>query len=357
MDPVVATVAWIIVELTLDFHGSDAGSTPDKGLDPMSQHFLLSPDARGLSIGQVLRLTGVEAFAVFQRVRFADNGGEPFCPRCGCAEVYTLSETPIRWKCVACHRKFSVTSGTIFHSRKLAIRDYLGVIALFCNGVKGTSALQMSRDMNINPKSAFVLLHKLREAMGATVHAGEELAGTVEVDGAYFGGHVQPANRKADRADRRLAEEQTGKRQVVVIARERRGRAMPFIVPRESAGVPFIRQHVASRTTVHADESAAWDVLHASFPMLRVNHSVEYKSEEGACTNQAESFFSRLRRSEMGVHHRISGHLLQAYADECAWRENNRRRSNGDHWNLITGAALAAPKSARWAGYWHRSAA
>src|SRR4029077_11504247 len=129
----------------------------------------------------------------------------------GCFKTYTLAETPVRWKCAGCRRKFSVTSGTIFHSRKLTIRDYLAVIALFANGVKGTSSLQMSRDMNINPKSAFVLLHKLREAMGATIHDGEELSGTVEIDGAYFGGNVRQENRKADRADRRLAEEQTGK--------------------------------------------------------------------------------------------------------------------------------------------------
>jgi hypothetical protein len=86
--------------------------------------------------------------------------------------------------------RFSVTSGTIFHSRKLAIRDYLAVIALFAKGVKGTSALHMSRDMNINPKSTFVLLHKLREAMGATVQTGNELTDTVEIDGvprAVFG--------------------------------------------------------------------------------------------------------------------------------------------------------------------------
>ena len=78
--------------------------------------------------------------------------------------------------------------GTIFHSRKLAIRDYLAVIALFCNGVKGTSALQMSRDMNINPKSAFVLLHKLREAMGAD-RSGRLTSwpATIEIDGAYVG--------------------------------------------------------------------------------------------------------------------------------------------------------------------------
>jgi hypothetical protein len=109
----------------------------------------------------------------------------PSRPHCDCATVYTLSETPIRWKCAACRRKFSVTSGTIFHSRKLAIRDYLAAIAVFCNGGEGVAALRLSRDMSINPKSAFVLLHKLREAMGATLDDGE-LAGTVGVDGAYF---------------------------------------------------------------------------------------------------------------------------------------------------------------------------
>lgn len=322
------------------------------------QHFLLSPAARGLSIAQVFRLSDADAFNTFKRIRFAANGGEPYCPRCGCVDAYTLNETPIRWKCAACRRKFSVSSGTAFHSRKLAIRDYLGVIALFCNGVKGTSALQMSRDMNINPKSAFVLLHKLREAMGASVHGGEELGGSdsqVEIDGAYFHQGPKPANRKEDRPDRRGVE--NPRRRVVVVARERQGRAMAWVVNREADGVYPIRQHVASGTEVHADEAAGWNILHASYPMKRVNHSVEYKSEDGACTNQAESFFARLRRSEMGIHHRISGELLQAYADECAWRENNRRRSNGEHWNLITAASLAAPKSARWAGYWHRSAA
>jgi hypothetical protein len=119
----------------------------------------------------------------------------------------------------------------------------------------------------------------------------------------------------------------------------------------------MIRANIASGTTVHADEAGGWDILHASYPMMRVNHSVEYKSEDGASTNWAESYFSRLRRSEFGIHHRISGHRLQAYADEMAWRENHRRQPNGTHWNLITAAALAHPKSEIWAGYWHRSAA
>lgn len=323
----------------------------------MAQHFLLSPAARTLSLKAIMRMDDAEAFGVFQRVRFADNGGEPFCPRCGAVKVYALAETPIRWQCAACRKRFSVTSGTLFHSRKLAIREYLAVIALFTGGVKGVAALRMARDMNINPKSAFVMLHKLREAMGAEVHAVAEIGGSgsqVEVDGAYVGGTHRPENRKEDRPNRRGVE--NPKRRVVAVARERRGRAMPWVVDREADAVSLIRQHVATGTEVHADDAAGWNILHASYDTRRVNHSVEYVAEDGANVNQAESFFSRLRRAEFGIHHRISGQHLQQYANECAWRENNRRQSNGAQWDRITAAALSQPKSQTWAGYWRRSA-
>jgi transposase-like protein len=315
-------------------------------------HFLNTPAARSLSIAQVLRLSDEEAFETFRRLRFAVNDGKPFCPHCGVLKVYALAETPIRWKCSGCRRKFSVTSGTLFHSRKLVIRDYLAVIALFVNGVKGVAALRMARDMNINPKSAFVLLHKLREAMGAALGA-DELAGEVEIDGAYFGSRMRPENRRADRRQQRRDE-----RQVVVVARERGlGQTRAWVVGRESDAVQPIRGAVASGTEIHADESGAWNILHASYLMKRVNHSTEFKSEDGGCTNQAESYFSRLRRAEFGIHHRISGHLLQAYANECAWREDNRRVANGTQWRWVIGAALRNPKSERWAGYWHRERA
>src|SRR3954451_6413794 len=89
---------------------------------PVMTHFLNTPAARSLSIAQVLRLSDEEAFAVFQQVRFAANDGSPYCPHCGVTKVYTLNEPGMqtRWKCAACRKKFSVTSGTIFHSRKLA---------------------------------------------------------------------------------------------------------------------------------------------------------------------------------------------------------------------------------------------
>jgi transposase-like protein len=317
----------------------------------MAQHFLLSARARTLSLASILRMSDDEAHARFVAIRFADNGGEPFCPRCECTAVYAYAARRI-WKCQRCNRQFSVTSGTIFASHKLSIRDYLAAICIFVNAVKGVSALQLGRDLDVQYKTAFVLAHKLREAIGDSQCQGE-LSGVVEVDGAYFGGHVRQENEKAERKDRRLAEEQTGKRQSVVVARERGGRTLPVVVAREADAVPFIRQHVQPGTTVHADEAGGWDRLHAHYEMRRINHSISY-SRDGACTNQAESFFSRLRRAELGQHHHISGKYLIAYAAEMAWKEDSRRVPNGTQHEAVTGAALAHPVSRTWAGYWQR---
>jgi transposase-like protein len=292
-----------------------------------------------------------EAHARFVAIRFADNGGAAFCPRCECTAVYSYTARKI-WKCKACSHQFSVTSGTIFASRKLPIRDYLAAIALFVNAVKGVSALQLGRDLDVQYKTAFVMAHKLREAMTAQ-QATSGLSGTVEVDGAYFGGHAKQANVKADRVDRRKA--QNDKRQSVIVARERAGRTVAFVAANESQGAAVIRGVVKAGAVVHADEAASWDSLHAHYEMRRINHSVAY-SLDGACTNQAESFFSRLRRAEIGQHHHISGKYLGFYAAEMAWREDRRRMDNGAQHVAATGAALAHPKSAVWAGYWQRAA-
>src|SRR6202045_191610 len=220
----------------------------------MTQHFLLSATARSLSLATVARMSDEEAREAFKAIRWSDNKGAPFCPKCGCASVYAYKYRQL-WDCKSCRHQSSPKSGPFFPSRKLPVRDYLLAIAIFVNGAKGHSALQLSRDLNVQYKTAFVLAHKLREALGAVVHSGPELSGVVHVDGMYTGGHKKPENRKADRTDRRLAEEQTGKRQVVVVIREVMGRTVPFVVPRESAALPLIRQHVASGTIINADEA------------------------------------------------------------------------------------------------------
>lgn len=317
----------------------------------MAQHFLLSAKARTLSLAQVMRLTDDQAFETFKAIRWADNAGEAYCPKCGCVAVYQFKSRRI-FKCKGCEAQFSVTSGTIFSGRKMDLRDLLAAIAIFVNGAKGISALQLSRDLDCQYKTAFVLAHKLREAMAAETKSAT-LKGHVEVDGAYFGGYVKPENRKEDRKDLRLSENRSGKRQVVVVMRERGGRTLPFVFGSEAQSVPTIRARVESGTVVYADESSAWDGLHVSYDTKRVNHSVTFKDED-ACTNQAESFFSRLRRAEIGTHHHISNKYLGAYANEMAWREDNRRVANGSLYQAVVAATMSHPVSRQWKGYWQR---
>jgi len=326
----------------------------------VAQHFRLSAASRLLNPGKVTRMSDRGAENVFLRLRWPQTDGKPVCPHCGCQSCYDCrrSADQPRWRCKACRADFSVTSGTLFAWHKLPLKTYLMAIAVFCNEVKGKSMLAFSRDLGVQYKTAFVLAHKLREAMASSTKAlrigGEGC--TAEVDGAYFGGHVRPENLAADRIDRRLAENQSGKRQVVVAMRERGGRTLAQVFPAEADGVAAIRRRIAKGTVIHADESPAWNVLHAGFAMQRINHQVGF-SVDGACTNGAESYFSRLRRGELGHHHHIAGPYLVRYAQEAAWREDLRRVSNGDQVYSVVGLAMRCKPSVDFCGYWQRAQA
>ena len=225
------------------------------------------------------------------------------------------------------------------------MRDYLAAIAIFENAVKGIPALQLGRDLDVQYKTAFVLAHKLRETTAAEQTA-EQLSGVV---GAYLGRRVKQENIEAERTDRRL--EVPAKRQSVVVARQRDGKTQTFVVAKESDAVALIRSVVAPGSIVHVDEAGGWDMLHAHYEMHRINHSVAC-SLDGACTDQAESYFSRLRRVEIGQHHHTSGKYLAAYAVEMAWREDNRWMANGALDRAATAAALTYPVSRQWKVYW-----
>jgi transposase-like protein len=326
----------------------------------MAAHFLLSAAARSLSPAKVMGMSEVEAENVFARLRWPQTDGKPVCPTCDCQVCYDCRRSPdrARWRCKACRADFSVTSGTLFAWHKLPLRTYLMAIAVFCNEVKGKSMLAFARDIDVQYKTAFVLAHKLREAMAASTKA-MRIGGdgrTAEVDGAYFGGYLRPENLAADRIDRRLSEHQSGKRRVVVAMRERGGRTLAQVFTTEADAAAVIRQRVAKGTTVHADESPAWNTLHASFAMQRINHQDGF-SIDGACTNGAESYFSRLRRGELGHHHHIAGPYLVRYAQEAAWRDDLRRVSNGDQVFGVGRLAMRCRPSVDFCDYWQRAQA
>jgi hypothetical protein len=167
---------------------------------------------------------------------------------------------------------------------------------------------------------------------------------------------VKPANHLENRRDRRLAENQNGKRQVVVVMRERGGSTLPAVFKSESAALGWITSRVAPTTRLMADEASSWNDLHASFDVSRIDHSKMYSTGAGVYMNGAEEFFSRMRRAEIG-HHHIAGTYLVRYAQESAWREDHRRADNGRQVQGVMRLAMACRPSVDWCGYWQRARA
>jgi hypothetical protein len=228
-------------------------------------------------------------------------------------------------------------------------------IAIFCNEVKGKSMLAMSRDLGVQYKTSFVLAHKMREAMATEVRT-QPIGGEgkrAEIDGGYFGGYVKPANRR----DRRLRQHQSGKRKVVVVIRERDGRTLPGVFHSEVEALAFIRRQVPRGTELYADEASAWNALHARYTLHRINHEEAYSlgGEYEINTNSAESFFSRMRRGEIGHHHHVAGPYLIRFAQEAAWREDHRKDPNGFQVDRVVALAMRNKPSVDFCGYWQRS--
>lgn len=319
------------------------------------QHYLLSAEARSLSLMQIMRLSDDEAFSMFKSARW--NDGEPRCPRCNHKEHYWIG-TRKQWRCKDCGHSFSVTSGTIFANHKMPLRNYLAAIAIYSNAAKGMSALQLSRDLDCQYKTAFVLAHKLRESLLDDMP--QELDGEVEMDAAYVNGHVRPANHIYNRVDRRLKRNQDPMKRAVYVARERcdsgygASKTVTAVAGSENemSVLRFAKKHFELGTIVNADQHKAYDVLGAFYRTERVNHDMNYVGPLGESTNQAESFFSRFRRMQMGQMHKFGNLYLNRYANEAAYREDTRRRSNGDIFQDIMTRCATSEVSRHFCGYW-----
>lgn len=323
-------------------------------------HFLLQAKARTISIPDLFTLSDEEVWEAFKYYRWQDTNGEAICPHCGCTDVHFMKGYK-RWKCRGCWQQFSVTSKTTFAYHKNPLRIYLLAILLYANAVKGVSALQLMRDAGTGYQTMFVMAHKIRDAL---LQTREEIMmkGIVEVDGCYINKHIRPKNKKADRIDRRKAENRNS-RCILAFAERSDGtgrnpvgsKAVYTAIYRNENGVDVLEaceKKVQKGTLIHADESRAYDDLHGFFLMKRVNHSKEYKSDDGACNNIVESFFSRFRRLEYGQHHMFAPKYAANYANEAAYRETNRRMSNGEMVQDILHRCLNTPTSPEWCGYW-----
>lgn len=285
-------------------------------------------------------------------MRFAENDGEPFCPWCGHKHVYSI-RTRQKWRCKSksCGRDFSATSDTVFASRKLPFRDLLLLVAYQSQAKKNFNAIDMSCELEVQYKTAFVWCHKLREAIATSQHEGK-LRGQIEIDGAYFGGYIKPKNSFPLRQDRRRLPHRESKRQCVVIVRERGGRSRALVCS-ESEAAHIVPKFIEPGSVIFTDDAVEYNRLAARYKLVKVNHSEHYSDGEG-CTNWAESYFARLRRAEMGIHHHFAGTYLFNYANEISWREDRRRYPSNDNYKELLRITTQHPVSRQWKGYWQR---
>jgi hypothetical protein len=320
----------------------------------MAQRFLLSAASRTLKIKEILRMGEDKAYEKFCKIRWAETQGEPVCPRCGCLNAYRIT-TRRKFKCAGCYHQYSVTAGTPLCVSQAVIHGHSGGdlhCRERCQGSVRPAAFPRPRRP---AEAAFVLAHKMREAM-ATDRPQTPLEGEVEVDGMYNGCHVRPNNFKADRVDRRLARNQTGKRRFVVAFRQRKGRTLTFVCNQESEGAELAKRFVSRSAIKHADEASHWDALHAGWQVGRLAGSITRKPTalKMSAPIRLKASLPAFARMIRGQHHHVSARYLSQYANHAAWLEDHRRMSNGDLTRRIVALGLAAPVSRQWKGYWQR---
>lgn len=275
-----------------------------------------------ISLKNIYSLSEFHAHEIMCQVRWPENKGESICPKCGCLESYFMQHR-MKFKCKGCDHHFSVTSGTNFSSRKLSYSEIIGFVFLFVAGEKGTSSCHLSRIANVQQKTAWLFSKKLRSIIASEVQS-QKLDGIVEIDGATFGGHRRHANINHDYSGsfKRYTVKKVKDRRVITIMKQRGGRTVPFVGRKESDALECIKETVSHDAIIQADESRAWDSLLKLYEMMRIKHDYAF-SANMACTNNAESFFSQMRKAQNGTFHKIGGDNLQEYACEVAWKRDH----------------------------------
>lgn len=265
--------------------------------------------------------------------------GQPVCPHCGSINDHyfikprngvrkTNRGTPTQrrlWKCKDCRKPFSVLTGTVMHGTHIPIRTWVFVIYELCSNKNGIAAREIERRYDLTPKSAWFMLHRIREAM-AHGPGAELFSGVVVADETWVGG--KPKNRHADK---RVGSKQglTDKTPVVSLIHVETGEVRSKVVANVSGKTlrSAIREQVdMPETTLHTDSAHAYETFadelrsHAS-----VNHNAGEYVRDGVSTNKAENYFSQLKRSIDGTHHHVSRIHLHRYLAEFDFRHSSHK--------------------------------
>jgi hypothetical protein len=249
------------------------------------------------------------------------------CPTCGCKEVSKITRKTVTknkraqvYQCLesTCKVQFSATNGTIFHDSHLPLAKWFMAIALLVDAKKSMSALQLSRHLDCNYRTAWYLAHRIREAM--IENDGPKMKGVVEVDETYIGGKQRGHKRQMKSKD------------VVMGIRERGGKLRLRHVENNSSAelAKHIKENVSPDVKmIVTDEWAAYPAamiasgIHGS-KHETIKHKDHIYVRGNVHTNTVESAFSLLKRGIIGSFHQVSIKHLQRYLNEFGYRFNRR---------------------------------
>ena len=273
--------------------------------------------------------TQESCLAHLERVRWGDNPG---CPKCGSVRVAPKADghREGRWNCHDCHVSFNVLSGTIFEKTKLPLQKWFLAIGLIVNAKKSLSSHQLARDLDLNQKSAWYMLQRIRAQM-ATDQGSVLLQGIIEADETYVGGKPRKVNRRDD--DDLTPPNPRGRatRKTPVIGVVERGGRVVASVANDLTGkgvLRFIRERVEpAGSLLITDEYRAYRAVRPYMDHAVINHSVRY-ADGDTHTNTIEGFWALLKRAWYGSHHHYTRAYMPLYVAEAGWKYNNRHNGN-----------------------------
>jgi transposase-like protein len=272
-----------------------------------------------------------ESARIYLESRLWPTGAK--CPVCGLGERVTARRDGF-YRCNQCKEDFTVRTGTIFERSHIPLHKWLYAMYLLVTARKGISSVQLSKEIGITQKSAWFMLHRLREACGPGM---EKLRGIIEIDESYVGGVER---NKHETKKLKAGRGPVGKTAVLAM-RERGGRTIAM--PAETVDMATMRTAIFDwievGSTIHTDESAVYGGLDSLFfTHDTVNHSKGEFVRDGVTTNGVESVFAVFKRGLIGVYHHVSPDHLGRYTNEFAFRlsEGNVKRHTLDRMESLT---------------------